>query len=146
VPLDEALVLVPSICVSVGAPFSTEPLAVVDDPSPCEPATNSGVCDSIMAVCDSEVLASLAVVLPAVFGEASLPASLGLGLPAEPNEASFCVPADESGVCGLTTAVGDVGFPACWSPAGLEAVAYESGDPWLCSGSMSEAAVGAGVV
>jgi hypothetical protein len=56
------------------------------------------------------------------------------------------VPADESGVCGSIATVGDLGFPASWSLAGLVGVASKFGDPWLGSGSISEAAVGAGIV
>jgi hypothetical protein len=161
VPIDEAPAL--SLCVPEDAPFASEPLAVVDDASPCEPDTISGVCDSIMAVWEAEGSAPLAVGLPvvsgvaslpasfaaglpAVFGEASLSASFGIGLPAEPDEAWFCVPADNPGVCDSVAAVAGARFSASWPDACSEAAEYESCDPWLGSGSIFEAAVGAGVV
>lgn len=127
-PLGEALAF--SLCVPVEASFANEPLAVVDDASPCEPDTKSGVCDSIMAVCEAEVPASFAtgLTVPSVLDEAPLSASFGIGLPAEPDEASLCVPADVSGVDGSIEA-GGIGFSPAWSFAVLVAVEYESGDP-----------------
>lgn len=134
-----------SLCVSVEAPFASELLAVVDEESPCEPDTISGVCDSIMAVCEVEVLASFAVGLPvavdeaslpasglpSVVGEASLPASFGIGLPAVSGGESLCITAGWSDVCDFIAAVARVGFSISRSVAWSVAAEYEPGDSWL---------------
>jgi hypothetical protein len=110
VPLDEAPAL--SLFAFVESPSASEPLAVVDDASPCVPGTNSGVWLSIKAVCDVEVSASFATGLPAVFGEASLPASFAFALPSGFDGASVCVFPGKSSACDSIAAVGDEGFSA----------------------------------
>ena len=120
-----------SLCVSVEASFASEPLAVVEDASPCEPATNSGVCDSNMAVCEAG-LSGLLANGPSRVGDASLlPGSFPTGLPSLFDGASLCVPANEPGVWDSIAAVAEARPPASWPDAFSVAAEYESDDFWL---------------